>query len=305
MRLLHTKLSARTKEGLRLVGIDPMLPRRQLVSALALTKTGLRRSLLGQNHKTDLGDSFGYSSRMMYLSPHLEGLVNSCIFASPGCAAGCLISSGQMITSGCGFSRISKRLFFEVDPERFKAFFELEVMEHELRADMEGRLPVVRPNGTSDMNPFGFCDMAKFPEVQFMDYTKRPLRSARRLGLLDIPNYHLTFSLDERPISRMRADAWLKAGYGVAVVVGGDSGTKKKQAKEQAQKIVKRGHLWGYPVVDGDEHDLRFLTSGAHFVILSAKGKALKDKTGFVVRPPRLVDPFGRHVGITLQAGAA
>ena len=296
MKLLYTKLSNRTQAGLRLVGIDPMLPRRELVSALALTKSGRRRSLLGQNHKTDLGDSFGYSSRMMYLSPHLEGLVNSCPWASPGCAGGCLISSGQMITSGCAYSRICKRLFFEVDPERFKAFMEIEIMEHELRANMEGRRPVVRLNGTSDMDPTKFCDMAKFSPniiihksgVQFMDYTKRPLRSARRLGLLDIPNYHLTFSLDERPISRMRADQWLDAGYGVAVVVGGDSGTKKKQAKEQAQEIVKRGWLWGLPVVDGDEHDLRFLTSGAHFVILSAKGKALKDTSGFVVRPPRL-----------------
>ena len=40
----------------------------------------------------------------------------------------------------------------------------------------------------------------------------------------------------------------------------------------------------GYPVVDGDSDDLRFLDpKGGHIVALYAKGKAKKDTSGFVV----------------------
>ena len=121
--------------------------------------------------------------------------------------------------------------------------------------------------------------------TQFMDYTKRPVRSAERLGLLDVPNYHLTFSLDERKISRMRADQWVERGHGVAVVVGHAGNDSSKGAKKIARAIVERGELWGLPVVDGDAHDLRFLDpAGPHYVILSAKGKALRDRSGFVHR---------------------
>jgi hypothetical protein len=39
----------------------------------------------------------------------------------------------------------------------------------------------------------------------------------------------------------------------------------------------------GYPVVDGDKDDLRFLDpKGGHIVALYAKGKAKKDTSGFV-----------------------
>jgi hypothetical protein len=39
----------------------------------------------------------------------------------------------------------------------------------------------------------------------------------------------------------------------------------------------------GYPVIDGDESDTRFLDPQGVIVGLKAKAKAKKDKTGFVI----------------------
>jgi hypothetical protein len=39
----------------------------------------------------------------------------------------------------------------------------------------------------------------------------------------------------------------------------------------------------GFPIVNGDDHDLRFLDPGPSIVALKAKGKAKLDRTGFVV----------------------
>ena len=39
----------------------------------------------------------------------------------------------------------------------------------------------------------------------------------------------------------------------------------------------------GVPVIDGDKHDLRFLDPAGVIVGLKAKGKAVRDKSGFVI----------------------
>ena len=49
------------------------------------------------------------------------------------------------------------------------------------------------------------------------------------------------------------------------------------------RKEAKPDTWGGYPVVDGDETDLRFLDpKGGHIVALFPKGKARKDNIGFV-----------------------
>ena len=46
----------------------------------------------------------------------------------------------------------------------------------------------------------------------------------------------------------------------------------------------RRPEQWyGWPVINGDEHDLRFLDPEGVIVGLTAKGRAKQDKTGFVV----------------------
>lgn len=134
-----------------------------------------------------------------------------------------------------------------------------------------GLTPVVRLNGTSDLPwhrmPFRVenrtyaCVMDAFPSVRFYDYTKDPRRMRETLPR----NYDLTFSRSE----------------------SNDSDVARVLADGKRVAVVFRGGLpraWrGFPVVVGDETDLRFLDAGGVFVGLTAKGRAKRDATGFVV----------------------
>jgi hypothetical protein len=126
----------------------------------------------------------------------------------------------------------------------------------------------VRLNGATDiawerLAPAIFADNA---DLQFVDYTKsvkRALEYAR--GQLP-PNYHLTFSRSETN----EADCLevLRAGGNVAVVFA----------------ALPMEYL-GFPVIDGDAHDLRHLDPRGCVVGLSPKGtRAKRDVSGFVVR---------------------
>ena len=79
------------------------------------------------------------------------------------------------------------------------------------------------------------------------------------------PNYHLTYSLNEDNYNK--AIEVLKNGGNVAVVF----------RKDLPQNFN------GYKVINGDEHDLRYLDEKNVVVGLKAKGKAKKDTSGFVM----------------------
>jgi hypothetical protein len=80
------------------------------------------------------------------------------------------------------------------------------------------------------------------------------------------PNYHLTFSRNES--NETKCLEVLKDGKNVAVVF----------AKELPS-------LWeNFPVINGDETDLRFLDDKNAVIGLKAKGRARKDTSGFVIR---------------------
>jgi hypothetical protein len=112
--------------------------------------------------------------------------------------------------------------------------------------------PIVRLNGTSDIRWENEGIMQDFPHEQFYDYTK----IANRKNLP--PNYHLTFSFSGNNLKECREA--LANGMSVAVPF-----LKGLPAK------------WlGYPVVDGDVDDLRFLQSAACVVGLKAKGPLRK-----------------------------
>jgi hypothetical protein len=124
-------------------------------------------------------------------------------------------------------------------------------------------------NGTSDL-PWERIDPSLFalnPDVTFYDYTKI---AGRFRGLP--ANYHLTFSRSET--NDRIARSWLILGAGnVAVVFD----TPKGRALPS--------HWNGFPVIDGDTDDLRFLDPKGVVVGLRAKGKARKgDEYGFVVK---------------------
>jgi hypothetical protein len=132
------------------------------------------------------------------------------------------------------------------------------------QAEREGLKPAVRFNGTSDL-PWVAMQMAKeFPMVQFYDYTKLP-----KSWLRTRYNYSLTFSYSGENLAECLEA--LEHGVNVSVVFD----TRKGQDLPES---------WmGYKVIDGDEHDVRFLDPRGVIVGLRAKGEAKKVQSSFVV----------------------
>lgn len=233
---------------------------------------------------------YGYLNAIHYLAPvNLAGVGNICPHASPACAAACLgWTSGQagMVKSDDAInsvraSRIEKTRRFMKDRQTYLEDVARSIRLAYGKASREGLKLCVRLNGSSDI---GWEGIRAFPDepntfdagrlnifetfhfVQFVDYTKNKRRALMHAQGLLPRNYHLTFSRSETN----EADCLdvLRAGGTVAVV------------------FESKPDTWhGFPVIDGDKHDLRHLDPRGVVVGLSPKGrKAKRDTSGFVVR---------------------
>ena len=235
------------------------------------------------NPKTLKGMVQGYNTYILHLAPATLSGHNTCPKATPGCIAACLNTAGRggmfkkgETTNAIQQARIRKTNFFF---EERDGFFEWLIKDIKLAIKQSAKLglvPVFRLNGTSDLSweKYGFTDngvfypniFARFPDVQFYDYTKVLGRKVS-----GITNYHLTFSAaDGNDADVLSAMA---QGMNVAVVFG----IKKTLAMPET--------YYGRSVFNGDESDLRFLDPKGVVVGLYAKGKAKKDTTGFVKYP--------------------
>jgi hypothetical protein len=235
------------------------------------------------NPKTAKGEGRGYLTAIMHLAPEKVSGRNVCPHATAGCAAACLNTAGRggigLDSDGLNMiqaARIRRTRFFHADRASFLATLVAEVAKHEKAAARHGFNPAVRLNGTSDLpwerfpverNGETFANiMAAFPAITFYDYTKWPARL--RPLVASIPNYSLTFSLAES--NDLKALDALRAGLNVAAVF--DTGKGHTLPAE----------YMGRPVVDGDSTDLRFLDPSGVIVGLRAKGRAKRDRSGFV-----------------------
>jgi hypothetical protein len=220
--------------------------------------------------KTIKGQKKGYLTGILYLAPADEsvssGGFNTCPKASAGCKAGCLFTAGRSaIFPMINQARIRKTVELKNDRTAFLSQLTKDIQALVRKAKREKLTPCVRVNGTSDL-PFLAHAMAdRFPDVTFYDYTKLPHPWTRIRA-----NYSLTFSHAENNLADCLDS--LAHGVNVAVVFG----TKK------GEPLPATWH--GFPVVSGDESDLRFLDSTGVVIGLYAKGKAKQDATGFVER---------------------
>lgn len=225
---------------------------------------------IDQNAKTKKGQKKGYITAILYLAPANLSGYEVCPKRTPGCTAACLNTAGQGIFNTVQDSRNKKtKLFFE-DNASFMLQLEKELVSFIKKAEKIKMIPVIRLNGTSDIlwenKSFISADgnryrnmMERFPEQTFYDYTKI-------LNRKNLPkNYSLTFSLSET--NYPEATKAIQGGMNVAIVF---------------DKLPFPKEWNGYPVVDGDEDDLRFLDLKGVVVALKAKGKARKDTTSFV-----------------------
>ncbi len=229
------------------------------------------------NAKTVKGQKLGYMTGILYLAPaDLSGYQVCPMAKLAKCDEPCLNKAGRGAFNSVQQARIAKtRRFFE-DRENFllDLIFSIEALIR--KAKREGYIPLVRLNGTSDIR---WEDIAlpgtsdnifeRFYDVQFYDYTKIPNRK-------NIPeNYDLTFSYSGVIEFQPHASKALRSGMRVAVVFR-DKGTIPEVFK-------------GLPVVNGDNSDIRPLDDQGVIVGLYAKGKAKRDRSGFVIDAGRMI----------------
>lgn len=235
------------------------------------------------NPKVLKGQSQGYNTFILHLSPANVSGYETCAKRTAGCTAACLNTAGHggMFKKGETTNIVQEarktrtRLFFE----NRSVFFEQLVREIKNAIKLsakQGMIPVFRLNGTSDLAwekyevVEGKNIFQLFPEVQFYDYTKILGRKVAH-----IPNYHLTFSAaDGNDADVLKAIA---QGMNVATVFG----LKKTEPMPETYN--------GRVVFNGDESDLRFLDPKGVVVGLYAKGRAKKDTSGFVKYPTILL----------------
>ena len=214
------------------------------------------------NAKTVKGQNKGYLTGILYLAPSKTSGTDVCEHSTVGCRKACLNTAGRGKMDMVQNARVRKTKWFFEDQEAFIAQLESDITKLAKRADKKDLIPCVRLNGTSDLMWFRDFDIIeKFPDIQFYDYTKN--RYMIQSNLPD--NYHITFSQTEK---NEKACRWaLSRKINVATVF------------RNRLPVI---HL-DVPVINGDETDLRFTDEVGVVVGLKAKGRAKKDKTGFVL----------------------
>ena len=220
---------------------------------------------VGNNAKTVKGDKTSeYLTAIMYMAPHKSNTkkVNLCPKASDGCAAACLNTAGRGRFTNVQNARVRKADWFIEDRDAFLKQLHKELIDFSRYARLRDKKPAVRLNGTTDIDWPSLIDLSIFPEISFYEYTKVIHRMNK---YKDIPNLSLTYSKDEDTKEDTIKDLLIE-GHNVAVVFD-----------ELPEEYL------GYPVIDGDKTDLRFLDPKGVIVGLTAKGDAKKDTSGFVI----------------------
>jgi hypothetical protein len=239
------------------------------------------------NPKVLKGIKQGYNTYILHLAPASLSGYNTCPKATEGCKSACLNTAGRggmfkrgETTNTIQQARIRKTKQFYENRQEFMVQLVKDIELAIKQSNKLGLIPVFRLNGTSDLSwekyeVDGFANIfARFPEVQFYDYTKVLGRKVS-----NITNYHLTFSAaDGNDADTMKA--W-QSGYNIAMVFN----LKKTLPMPEYHAITGNGYFAKAPVFNGDESDLRFLDPRGAIVGLYAKGKAKKDTTGFVKYP--------------------
>ena len=208
---------------------------------------------------------------IMYLAAGTQNSkgINLCPMMSLGCEASCLETAGRGKMRPVKNSRLNKSEYYVSDKLSF-----LVQLAHEIICKIKyyrnkDTTLYFRLNGTSDVDFLGQIkrhlgiDFLTFDNVVFYDYTAI-LGKATKYASAD--NYVHTFSRKEN-----NEETCLKAlslGFNCAMVFAGE-----------LPKTYK-----GFPVVSGDITDLEMLEYKGTILGLSAKGKAKKDMSGFVIR---------------------
>lgn len=217
--------------------------------------------------KTIKGRKIGFLTGILYLAPYTLSGVNLCPFAKVAeCHVACLNTAGRGNFNNVKNARLRRAKLFNDNRGEFFAQLIDDINKLKKQAQKQKLQAVIRLNGTSDIEfenikvTGDYTIFNLFPELQFYDYTKNPNRK-------NLPsNYDLTFSYSG-------VESFIKFN---------------RQALENNMRVatvfkIMPAQFEGREVINGDDHDARFIEDKNIIVGLKAKGKARKDKTGFVI----------------------
>lgn len=242
--------------------------------------------------KAAKASGFGYLNAIHYMAPaDSGGAGNLCSHASWQCIALCLGTySGQAAmvadlengTNAVRESRKRKAQLFMSNRAEYMNRLARDIVRLDRKAKREGLILCVRLNGSSDIawERISFVVDVKtakatglqqgrvvtlpqaFPDIQFVEYTKNHGRMGKAPTNVDL-------TLSYSATNMAQCVAALLAGHNVAIVFHGGLPAS----------------FGGFPVIDGDKHDLRHLDQKGGFIVgLSPKGtKAKRDTSGFCV----------------------
>lgn len=233
---------------------------------------------IATSSKIAKGLKYDEMTYILYLAPAKMSGYEVCPMRSAECTAACLNESGHnridIHDNTINKARIAKtKLFFE-QRDFFMRWLQDEITAAQKKAAAAGMKFSVRLNGTSDLSPEQFNLKGKnilemFPDVQFYDYTK----VYKRIQLTQkYSNYDITYSYSgTNSVECMNA---LLQDVRVAVVF-----------EELPETFM------GYPVIDGDAYDMRYLDDT---VIVGLKYKKVRnkldqEKSKFVISKQNLV----------------
>lgn len=240
-------------------------------------QTFKRKTLLGfnTNAKTVKGEKLGFYTGILYLAPSdISGFQVCPMAKAANCEKACLYTAGRGAFNSIQLARIAKTKSFFSDKNNFMLNLVKDIEKGIKKAAALNQELLIRLNGTSDIRweNEGFTDfdgkiypnlMSRFPLVQFYDYTKIPNRK-------DLPsNYDLTFSYSGAPTFDKYNKIAIKNQFRIAAVF-----------RYQADIPLT---FKGMTVLPGDDSDVRHVEPQGHIVALYAKGKAVKDNSGFVL----------------------
>jgi hypothetical protein len=213
----------------------------------------MKLKLLTLNNLKLQKNADGLLPAILHLAPAKESGFNTCPLHTAECARACIHWTGHGRLTVVQNARIRRTRLYFLDRDTF-----LEQLCDDIRtvikaATRDDLIPAFRLNGTSDIRWENHGIPQQFNSVQFWDYTKMFNRKVPT-------NYHLTYSFSGYNLKECLTE--LAAGHNVAVA------------------FLKRPATWmGYPVVDGDADDWRFLNQSPCIIGLKAKGTLRKDTT--------------------------
>ena len=236
----------------------------------------IRKPLLGfnTNAKTVKGEKLGFYTGILYLAPSDISGYQVCPMAKKAnCENACLYTAGRGAFNSIQKARIAKTKYFFENRNSFMLNLVKDIEKGISKAKKLNQELLIRLNGTSDIRWENvsftvqgiFYDnlMARFPTVQFYDYTKIANRK-------DLPkNYDLTFSYSNVITFQKYNDIAISKNMRLAAVF-------------RYEKDIPSTYK-GMPVIGGDNSDVRHVEPLGHIVALYAKGKAIKDQSGFVI----------------------